>query len=129
MDISPIASAPVTPPNNSSVGEQGFVKAAPAVSGPVSTTAAVSKTTDTPQPASLDRLAQAVRQVNDAFDQSGKNLYASFEKDKVTGITVVKITDKTTKEVVRQLPLKEMIALAQSLDAQGKGGQLIHNIA
>ena len=75
---------------------------------------------------SLSQLARAVSQVNDAFSQKGQNLYASFEKDKITGIHMVKIVEKKTNEIIRQMPPKEVIAFAQTLEAsQGGRGQLI----
>ena len=130
MDIYPIASAPVITPNNPSAGGQDSAPTVtPAVSGSVSPAVTASKTTATTRPAPTDHLEQAIKQVNDAFNQSGKNLYASFEKDKATGITVVQITEKTTKEIVSQIPSKEIIALAQSIDAQGRIRQLMHKIA
>ena len=72
------------------------------------------KTRKAPSP---DQLAQAIKQVNDAFIQKRQNLYASFEKDKITGIHVVKIVEKKTNEVIRQMPPKEIVAFAQSIDA------------
>ena len=66
----------------------------------------------------------ALKQVNDAFARKSGNLVATIEKDKDTGINVLKITDKDTKEVVRQFPSKAVIAMAQaigeSLDTKGQ---------
>ncbi len=129
MDISPLSTTPVTAPNSQSVVAPGFVTATPSVPDSAPPAATAGKTTDTPQPVSLDHLAQAVKQINDAFTQMGQNLYVSFEQDKATGFIVVKIVDQTTKEIVRQIPSKAMIALAQSLDAQDAVGKLIHNVA
>ena len=76
-----------------------------------------------PSPA---QVAHAVKQVNDAFVQKGQNLYASIEKDKETGINVVKLLDKNTKEVVRQYPSKEMVAIAAAITQyQESKGQLL----
>jgi flagellar protein FlaG len=72
------------------------------------------------------QVANAVKQVNDAFVQKGQNLYASIEKDKETGINVVKLLDKNTKEVVRQYPSKEMVAIAAAITQyQESKGQLL----
>jgi flagellar protein FlaG len=82
--------------------------------------AAISKN---PSPA---QLSQAVKQINDTFAQKGQNLYASIEKDKETGMNVVKLLDKNTKEVVRQYPSKEIIAIAASIiQYQKSKGQLL----
>jgi uncharacterized FlaG/YvyC family protein len=78
----------------------------------------VSVTTKTP---STEQVAQAVKQVNDAFAQKGQNLYSSVEKDKISGIDVVQIMDSTTHEVVAQYPSKAIVAMADAV-AQPKGG-------
>lgn len=68
------------------------------------------------QAPSLDQATQAVKQVNDAFTQNGQNLHAFIEKDKATGIDVVKIQDKNTKEVISQFPSKAIIAMAAAME-------------
>jgi len=69
---------------------------------------------------------QAVQEVNKAFMEKQQQLFASIEKDTLTGISVFKIMDKSTNEVVRQLPVKEAVSFAQSLVVpQGWRGQLI----
>ena len=79
---------------------------------------------------SADSLSKAVRQLNDSFKQEGQNLYATFEKDKVTGINVVKIVDNKTNETINQIPSKEIVALAQFLEQpQDMRGKLIHDTA
>jgi flagellar protein FlaG len=83
-----------------------------------------STTTKNPSPA---QITQAVKQINDNFTQKGQNLYASIEKDKETGINVVKLLDKNTKEIVRQYPSKEIIAIAASIvHYQESKGQLLN---
>ena len=78
----------------------------------------------TPSP---EHIAQAVKQVNDAFAQNGQNLYASIEKDQTTGISVVKVSDKNTREVISQFPSKAIIAFAEVISqSQAKKGQLIN---
>lgn len=62
-----------------------------------------------------EHVAQAVDQVNEAFKQKGQNLHASIEKDQDTGISVVKVTDKDTKEVISQFPSKEILAIAVAI--------------
>ncbi len=76
---------------------------------------------------SPEHVAQAVKQVNDAFSQRGQDLYASIERDKDTGINVVKVLDKKTNEIISQFPSKEIIAIAESIDsAQEDRGQLLN---
>jgi flagellar protein FlaG len=73
---------------------------------------------------SPEQMNKALEKVNDAFVQKSQNLLATIEKDKETGINVLKVTDKETKEVVRQFPAESVIAMAavinQSLDAKGQ---------
>ena len=71
-------------------------------------------TVQSPSPTS-EHVAQAVKQVNDAFAQKGKDLHAVIEKDKGTGINVVKVVDKNTDEVISQFPSKEIIAIAEAI--------------
>jgi uncharacterized FlaG/YvyC family protein len=127
MAISAIASTPLPSPGNTGATGSGAVVATPAVTGVVAP--APAPKTAAPQPVSKT-LAQAVKQVNDNLSQNDQNLYASFGKDKATGIDVITFTDSVTHEVVSQIPSKAMIALAQSLDTQGKigQGQLINNV-
>lgn len=40
----------------------------------------------------------------------------NFSIDKESGSTVVKVIDRSTKEVIRQIPSKEMLEMAQALD-------------
>lgn len=76
------------------------------------------------QAPSQARVAKAVEHVNEAFTQKGQDLFTSIEKDQATGISVVKMTDKNTKELISQFPEKVVIAMAaaigESLDAKGQ---------
>ena len=134
MDVFQVTSLPVSapPPNRQSVGGGGadYVQAPPAAFRLDSSVTDTSKTIDIREAPSTDSLAQAVKQINDSFSQRGQNLYASFEKDKITGINVVKIVDKKTNEIISQMPPKELVKLAQFIEySQGARGQLIHDMA
>ena len=79
------------------------------------------------QAPSPEQIAQAVKQVNAAFTQKEQNLYASIERDKATGIDVVKFQDANTKEVISQYPSKAIIAIAEALgQSQEAKGRLIN---
>ena len=55
--------------------------------------------------------------VEDLKDFAARNnISLSFEVDKATGRTVIKIMDKETDRVLRQLPPEELLDLAASLD-------------
>ena len=75
----------------------------------------------TTQEPSASQVAQAVKQVNDSFAQNGQNLYASLGTDKGSGVTVVKIMDSVTHDVIGQYPSKAILAMADTA-AQPKGG-------
>ncbi|MDP2804348.1 MAG: flagellar protein FlaG [Gallionellaceae bacterium] len=76
---------------------------------------------------SPERVEQAVKQVNEAFNQKGQNLYAAIERDKTTGIHVVKVLDKHTDEVISQFPSKEILAIAEAIDQSLEDrGQLLN---
>lgn len=131
MDVSQIASRHDSIPNRSSTGgSPGSVQPWPALASPVATKKASSITADQLSSPAPDRVAQAIKQMNDAFAQRGQDLYAAFEKDKIAGIDIVKIMDKKTNEVIRQLPPKEIVAFAQALELpQGWRGQLLQAIS
>ena len=131
MSISSIASRPVAPQQSEVSRDSASPASVPAgfealpvipagVDKELRENTAISKN---PSPA---QLSQAVKQINETFAQKGQNLYASIEKDKETGMNVVKLLDKNTKEVVRQYPAKEIIAIAASIiQYQKSKGQLL----
>jgi len=123
MSISSVTSLPVTADTSVST----FVPAVPASPNSVAqqtTIAGAEIATPAPSP---ERVAQAVKQVNDAFSQKGQNLYAAIEKDKASGINVVKVFDKNTNEVVSQFPSKAIVAIADAMSQSNEGKvQLMH---
>ena len=81
-------------------------------SGPTVTTRAVAQTGQA-EP-SRDELEKATKEMND-FVQT-LNSAIEFSLDKDTGATVVKVIDTATKEVLRQIPSEEMLAISKALD-------------
>ena len=66
-----------------------------------------------PQPAvNHDVLARAAQHVADSLG-SGNSF--SFTVDNQTGITIVKVINKATGELVRQIPTEEVVRVAQLL--------------
>lgn len=61
-----------------------------------------------------DILETAVSNLQDMTQNIQRSL--SFSINENTGRTVVEVTDKTTGEVIRQLPTEEALRLAESLD-------------
>lgn len=56
----------------------------------------------------------AVEAVKDFIQPMASNL--AFEMDEDTGRTVVKITDASSGELIRQIPSEEMLEIAKALD-------------
>ena len=65
---------------------------------------------------------QAARQL-ETFMQS-MNRYLEFRVDQDSGRTIVTVKDKSTGEVVRQIPSEEVLRLAQNLGGKGRNGLL-----
>lgn len=79
---------------------------APVTSAPVdSQTAAVEQ---------KQRVEAAVKAVKEFIQPMASNL--AFEMDDDTGRTVIKITEATSGELIRQIPSEEMLEIAKALD-------------
>jgi len=63
---------------------------------------------------SREQVDQAMKDVKQALPMQARNLQFSIDED--TGKTVVKVVDPTTKEVIRQIPSEEILAIAKALD-------------
>lgn len=61
-----------------------------------------------------EAVEDAVQRANETVQVLRSNL--QFTVDRATGIEVVKFIDIKTKEVIRQIPSEEMLALARRLD-------------
>lgn len=57
---------------------------------------------------------KAAAQINNFLQQFDHNLQFSVDQD--TGKQVVKVVDTQTKDVIRQMPTEEMLAIAKVLD-------------
>ncbi|GAA5181597.1 hypothetical protein GCM10025771_28880 [Niveibacterium umoris] len=57
---------------------------------------------------------RALQEVKKAVDPMARNLQFSIDED--TGRTVVRVVDTATKEVIRQIPSEEVLAIAKALD-------------
>lgn len=72
---------------------------------------AVEAVKETLNPSSL---RQATEKLNQAIRLMASNL--QFTIDEETGIDVVKVVDTDTKEVIRQFPSEEILAIARAFD-------------
>jgi flagellar protein FlaG len=70
-----------------------------------------------PSPAENRELIQAVKAVNQA-ELFGSGNELSFSMDRDSKRPVIRIVDRATKEVIRQLPPEYLLRMAQDLSAQ-----------
>jgi flagellar protein FlaG len=62
--------------------------------------------------ASESEVTQAVSVLQNAFGSSG----LSFSTDKESGLTVIKVTDSKTDQLIRQIPTQEALDITHSID-------------
>lgn len=70
----------------------------------------------------MAEVKQAARQL-ETFMES-MNRYLEFKVDQDSGRTIVTVKDKSTGEVVRQIPSEEVMRLAHNLGGKGRTGLL-----
>lgn len=75
--------------------------------------------------ASREELEKATKEMNDFVQTINSSIEFSVDKD--TGSTVVKVIDTATKDVLRQIPSEEMLAIAKAIDKVK--GLLVHQKA
>ena len=117
MNISSLSnfSPPATPPATSSDVRLPRAQAEGA-SAPVQTAQAVTSPSKTE--ASRQAVEDAVKSVNDFLKPINDSI--RFSVDDETGISVIKVIDISTKDVIRQFPSEEMLSIAKAID-QMKG--------
>ena len=64
-----------------------------------------------------EHVEAAVAQMNEYIQSTQRDLHFSY--DKASGETVVKVLDRTTQEVIRQIPDETFLKLAHSKDSDG----------
>ena len=57
---------------------------------------------------------QAAETINKFMQQFNRNVQFSVDED--TGSNIVKVIDASSKEIIRQMPSEEMLAIARALD-------------
>jgi flagellar protein FlaG len=82
--------------------------AAPVAAAPVH---AVQQAAATP---SHEEVKQSVEKINNTIQTMSRNLQFSVDGD--TKMKVVKVIDTSTKQVIRQIPTEEVLAIAKTLD-------------
>jgi flagellar protein FlaG len=69
---------------------------------------------------SVDQVEQAVQKINASLASQSQGI--EFSIDNTSHRIVVKVVDQSNNEVIRQIPSKEALAIADSLD-DSQGGQ------
>ena len=64
-----------------------------------------------------EKMQAAVAQMNEYIQSTQRDLHFSY--DESSGETVVKVLDRVTQEVIRQIPDAIFLKLAQRLDSEG----------
>jgi flagellar protein FlaG len=120
MDIRPLGSgvqpgtaATTTPASNTQTNPS-----TPAAVEPDGT----NSTAATPEP-SGSQVAQAVQKINASPAVQSQGI--EFSIDSTSHRIVVKVVDQSTNQVIRQIPSKEALAIADSLDESPSSGLLI----
>ena len=71
-------------------------------------------TTPSAKEPSKDELNKAINKIEKFVSSTPSDI--QFSLDDASGVTVVKVIDRSTKEVIRQIPSKEMLEIAQALE-------------
>ena len=114
MSVSPINANGFSPPvaADASTGNRPAVAATQTLAAPVELPGkAVQATASIPK---AEQVKAAVEHIN-KFVQAFSN-DVTFAVDEDTGIQVVKVVDTKTKDVIRQFPSEEILAIAKALD-------------
>lgn len=69
---------------------------------------------DAVEPPSLQQLEQAARRIEKFVQPISSDL--QFSVDEASGSQVVRVIDRATQQVIRQMPSEEMLAIASALD-------------
>jgi|SRR5690554_275229 len=64
-----------------------------------------------------ERLRAAVAQMNDYIESTQRDLQFSYDDE--SGETVVKVVDRKTQEVIRQIPDEIFLKISQAIDFNG----------
>jgi flagellar protein FlaG len=76
----------------------------------------VADVTVKPVQPSPEQLKTAADNISQAAHQSNQNLEFEFSMDTDTNKSIVKVVDKQTGELIRQIPSEETIEIARSID-------------
>lgn len=100
--------------NLAAYGLQGMVAAPRPAAAKPSAPAEASPDAKPSPPPSKEQVEVAVEAVQKAVEPVARNL--QFSIDKETGKTVISVVDAATREVIRQIPGEEILAIARAID-------------
>ena len=115
MDIQTISHQTPTPvmPDNAALGAAKSAAAARSAATTLETAKAVRKASEAPSSAQVN---QAVSQINESMQSQPQSQNLVFSVDSSTNQTVVKVVDQLTMEVIRQMPTREALDIARTLN-------------
>jgi flagellar protein FlaG len=73
--------------------------------------------------ADAQRVREALAEANRRLEQIAREL--TFEFDEAAGRIVIRLVDRTTREVLRQIPSEEALAIARALHGETAAGALL----
>lgn len=113
MDVNLIGNSTTAGPVHSdrSVPAADLSSLSRSTASPVQTAAAVEPPKAIP---SVEQVTQAIKSINKAMESLSQSLEFSIDSD--THRTIVKVVDKQTNDVIRQIPTKETLEIAKALD-------------
>lgn len=111
MNVQPVSPGTVSA-GRPATQDAGAVPKAEAT--PRAAAAEIPKTARDAQELSAKAVEEAVDKVAQFIAQTTSEINISVDKD--SGMRVVKVVDTETKEVLRQIPSEEVVAIAQALD-------------
>jgi flagellar protein FlaG len=121
MDIRPLGSTTQSGSTAAPAPEPTAVATTPTATGAAKAPAAAQPVAAVQPEPSLDQVNHAVQKINSAMASQSQGI--KFSIDSASHHIVVSIVDQKTNEVLRQIPSKEALAIADSLDQ--KQGLLI----
>lgn len=108
------ASSPPTNVNASNNGKSAVEENGPAT--PADSNKAVERNAATP---SLEKVTQAVQNINKSLQAMSRDLEFSVDSD--SNRTIVKVIDRKTQEIIRQIPSNEALEISKALDTAVQG--------
>lgn len=71
--------------------------------------------TGEPRPIELAQVREAALAVHAALQSVARDLHFAFDIDEQSGKIIVKVSDARTREVIRQIPAEEVLAMSRAM--------------